>query len=120
LSKRNEQWFNTIKYDPIQYKLPGNIGDTYLTKVIYNNPATIAFWEDGSKTIAKCDSESIYSEDVGLLICILKKCLGAQNAINIIKYWTKEQNTFKIIKPDIVTLKEVRGRWKNDHSKGSK
>ena len=94
MSKRNEQWFNTIKYDPIQYKLPGNIGDTYLTKVIYNNPATIAFWEDGSKTIAKCDSESIYSEDVGLLICILKKCLGAQNAINIIKYWTKEQNTF--------------------------
>lgn len=111
----------TVKLTPvIDPELPGYVGNTYLTKVIYNNPATIAFWKDGSKTIAKCDSESVYSEDVGLLICVLKKCLGAQNAINLIKYWTKEQSTLGIIKPDIVTLKEVRGRWKNDHGKGSK
>lgn len=41
------------------------------TKLICNPPATIAFWDDGTKTVAKT-SESRYDPYVGLLCCIVK------------------------------------------------
>ena len=47
-----------------------------IKKVIYNNPAVIVIWEDGTKTISKCDSQDDYSKETGLLWCIAKKCLG--------------------------------------------
>lgn len=47
-----------------------------INKVIYNPPATIAFWNDGTKTTAKCDAEDSYSKELGLMLCILKKKYG--------------------------------------------
>lgn len=44
-------------------------------RVLFNPPATIAFWADGTKTVAKCSEGDEFSEYVGLLVCIAKRHL---------------------------------------------
>lgn len=43
--------------------------------VIFNDPATIVFWRDGTKTIVKADGEG-FDKEKGLAMAISKKCLG--------------------------------------------
>ena len=50
--------------------------DFVIKKVIFNNPATIVIWEDGSKTIVKCGKNDIFDKEKGLAMCIAKKALG--------------------------------------------
>lgn len=45
-------------------------------KVIFNPPATIVFWEDGSKTVVKCGENDIFDPEKGLAMAISKKVLG--------------------------------------------
>lgn len=45
-------------------------------RVIYNNPATIVYWKDGTKTVVKCDPEDEYNPMTGLALCYMKKFLG--------------------------------------------
>lgn len=51
---------------------------TYVTpqKVIFNPPATIVFWEDGSKTVVKCGDNDTFDPEKGLAMAISKKVLG--------------------------------------------
>ena len=46
-----------------------------IEKVIFNKPATIVLWEDGTKTVVKCEDEA-YDPEKGLAMCIAKKALG--------------------------------------------
>lgn len=56
--------------------------------VIFNNPATIVFWADGTKTVVKCQDEDIYDPEKGLAMAISKKALGNQgNYCNELKKW---------------------------------
>lgn len=45
-------------------------------KIIYSYPATIVFWEDGTKTIVKCSQDDEYSEYYGFLAALAKKVYG--------------------------------------------
>lgn len=49
-----------------------------IKKVIFNNPATIVFWTDGSKTVVKCGEYDIFDPEKGLAMAISKKALGNQ------------------------------------------
>ena len=51
-------------------------------KVIFNNPATIAFWKDGTKTVVKCHNGDEYSPIIGLAMCICKKYFGNTGYFN--------------------------------------
>lgn len=53
-------------------------GNAKIKKVIFNNPATIVFWEDGTKTVVKCMEGDTFSKEMGLAMCICKKVLGSQ------------------------------------------
>ena len=70
-------------------------------QVIYNNPATIIFWEDGTKTVVKCEGEK-YDELKGLMIGIVKKVCGLKNFYTyydiITKYVTGKNILFNIEK----------------------
>ena len=44
-----------------------------IKNVILNNPATIIYWDDGTKTVVKCMSEDTYAPDVGIAMCFMKK-----------------------------------------------
>lgn len=59
-----------------------------ITKVIFNNPATIVFWNDGSKTVVKCSEDECFDEEKGLAMAISKKALGNQgNYYNTFEKW---------------------------------
>lgn len=58
--------------------------------VMFNEPATIVFWADGTKTVVK----AVYDEfdpEKGLAMAIAKKALGNKgNYYNVIAKWTDE------------------------------
>lgn len=61
-----------------------------IRKVIFNDPATIVFWDDGSKTVVKCSNES-YDPEKGLAMAISKKALGNQGRYyETFKKWIPE------------------------------
>ena len=45
-------------------------------KIIFKNPATIIYWEDGTKTVTVAQNGDIFDEEKGLAIAISKKALG--------------------------------------------
>ena len=47
-----------------------------IEKVIYNDPATIVFWKDGTKTVVKACEDDEYDPEKGLAMAISKKALG--------------------------------------------
>lgn len=44
-------------------------------EVIYNDPAVVVYWKDGTKTVATAQNED-YDPEKGLAICFAKKALG--------------------------------------------
>ena len=47
-----------------------------IKKVIFNDPATIVFWADGSKTVVKCQPGDTFDKEKGLAMAISKRALG--------------------------------------------
>lgn len=54
----------------------GLIADLKVEKVIFNDPATIVFWNDGSKTVVKCGEGETFDEEKGFAIACTKKMFG--------------------------------------------
>ena len=64
-----------------------------IQKVIFNPPATIVLWTDGSKTIVKTQNNEIFDPEKGLAMAISKKFLGNKGRyFDEIKKWTKMHN----------------------------
>lgn len=62
---------------------------TAIKKVIFNDPATIVLWNDGTKTVVKAVDEE-FDPEKGLAMAITKKALGNKgNYFNEIKKWTE-------------------------------
>lgn len=67
-----------------------NNPDLKIKKVIFNDPATIVFWADGTKTVAKAHGDDKFDKEVGLTVCIAKKALGNRsNFDKVFKKWIK-------------------------------
>ena len=49
-----------------------------IKKVIFNNPATIILWNDGTRTVVKCNERDIYDPEKGFAMAISEKVLGGQ------------------------------------------
>jgi len=63
-----------------------------IKKVIFNNPATIVFWADGTKTVVKAKNED-FDPEKGLAMAITKKVFGNKGSyFNKIKRWTNDYN----------------------------
>lgn len=45
-------------------------------KIIFNDPATIVMWEDGTKTVVKCGENDIFDAEKGLALCFMKKAIN--------------------------------------------
>ena len=60
-------------------------------KVIFNKPATIVLWKDGTKTVVKAQNDEPFDPEKGLAMAIAKKALGNEgNYFNHIKKWTED------------------------------
>lgn len=53
-----------------------------IEKVIYNYPATIVIWKDGTKTVVKCQEGDMFDFEKGLAMCFAKKALGNKGNFN--------------------------------------
>lgn len=60
--------------------------------VIFNEPATIIIWKDGTKTVVKCQEGEGYDPEKGLAMAISKKALGNKgNYCEVFKKWLPEE-----------------------------
>ena len=81
---------NDISKPKMTYGCPG------IKKVIFNDPATIVLWEDGTKTVVKCSLGDTYSEWSGLAFCICKKLMGDEFH-KVFKHWCDRDDIRKPI-----------------------
>ena len=51
-------------------------------KVIFNDPATIVYWKDGTKTVVKCQKGDVFDLEKGFAMAFLKKCWGNKGNFN--------------------------------------
>lgn len=71
-----------LSYDDIEEALnrgfnPNILGKSLtIKKVIYNGPATIVLWDDGTKTVVKCKEGDPYSPEAGFALAVLKRLTG--------------------------------------------
>lgn len=92
-------------------------------EVIFNPPATIVYWMDGTRTVVKCSEEDLFSEEVGFVMCFVKKCLGNKHSCSTyIREFLKgakrcgnKDNSPKPDKPLAIKDEPIKhGRWKYD------
>ena len=63
-----------------------------IRKVIFNDPATIVLWSDGTKTVVKCVPEDSYDMEKGLAMAIVKKMAGNDNRFHkVFKQYPKKK-----------------------------
>lgn len=63
-----------------------------IKRVIFNAPATIVFWRDGSKTVVKAQNGEPFDKEKGLAMAICKKIGGNRGAYyDVFKEWCHEE-----------------------------
>ena len=63
-----------------------------IKNVIFNDPATIVFWEDGTKTVVKCQDGDEFDPEKGLSMAIVKKAYGNKGSYcNKLKKWLPKE-----------------------------
>lgn len=69
-------------------RLTGTQLEIKVKRAIYNDPATIVYWTDGTKTVVKCQPGDTYSPLMGFLMAALKKSCGNKGNYNeMLKKW---------------------------------
>lgn len=74
-----------------------------IKQVIFNDPATIVLWTDGTKTVVKAENEP-FDPEKGLAMAISKKALGNKgNYYNVFTKWLPEEkpNLTPNLKPNL-------------------
>lgn len=65
-----------------------------IKNVIFADPATIVFWEDGTKTVVRTQEGDTYDPEKGLAMAICKKIGGNKwDYYNTFKHWLKKYKT---------------------------
>lgn len=86
-----------------------------IKEVIFNSPATIVIWQDGSKTVVKAQNNETFDPEKGLAMAIAKKTMGNKgNYYNEIKKWAGEYYKSKSF-GDL--LMEAANNKPSDHAK---
>lgn len=96
-------------------------------KVIFNDPATIVFWSDGTKTVVKTQNGEAFDPEKGLAMAIAKRAFGNQgNYFNHIKKWVdkyreehpvvEEEVLYSDGKPVLTIFNEKTNLIKNDET----
>lgn len=78
-----------------------------IENVIFNDPATIVFWQDGTKTVVKCH-DSIFDPEKGLAMAIAKKALGNNGSYyEEFKKWLPKEKEINRIESPLQRLVDV-------------
>lgn len=90
ISKIHDAYFRPLPKPNSPAKPKSTRSVPAIEKVIFNDPATIIFWKDGTKTVVKCSENDEFSPEVGMAMAISKKALGNKgNYCNEFKKWVE-------------------------------
>lgn len=79
-----------------------------IRKVIFNDPATVVLWSDGTKTVVKCGPDDIFDKEKGLAMAIVKKMAGNDTRFHkVFKQWCKPDETNEDASAYAKVLKEL-------------
>lgn len=101
LSKESELYLFECIYDDCIRIVEGKIDELVefdekqIKNVIFNDPATIVFWKDGTKTVVRCqkDKGDTYNPELGLAMCIIKKMCGNKGGYNnVFNKWLPKED----------------------------
>lgn len=71
---------DVIKFLSGWYEFERVADDTPISRVIFNDPATIILWADGTKTVAKAHGDDAFDPEKGFAVACAKKLLGNGDA----------------------------------------
>lgn len=71
-----ENWDDVIKFLSSWYEFEKVNDDSVISRVIFNDPATIILWTDGTKTVAKTHDDDAFDPEKGFAVACAKKLLG--------------------------------------------
>ena len=93
--ERNEQRYRKYKKELDEMLFEERFFNYFdIKKVIFNPPATIVIWKDGTKTVVKCNGEK-FDQEKGLAMAISKRALAVGNMYRkVFKKWCKEEDDF--------------------------
>lgn len=85
-------WARKLVYQETEFrKLMLHEND--IKKVIFNGPATIVIWCDGTKTVVKCGDMDIYDPEKGLAMAICKYVFGNEGKFKrVFRKWLPEED----------------------------
>ena len=88
-----------------------------IKNVIFNKPATIVFWADGTKTVVKCEHED-FDPEKGLAMAIVKKVMADNHSYynEIFKKWLPKEEPAATL-GDLATNKKKGCEFKLDATK---
>jgi hypothetical protein len=67
-----------------------------IEKVLFNSPATIVWFKDGTKVVVQCQENDVFNKEVGLAMAVMKKAYGNKaNFNNVLNKWCKEKEEIK-------------------------
>lgn len=107
MAYRDEWMINSLCTDALEYGVPSELEtrEPYgkivrgknemldkIKNVIFNDPATIVFWDDGTKTVVKAEDEA-FDPEKGLAMAIVKKTMADNHGYynEIFKKWIPEK-----------------------------
>ena len=88
-----------------------------IKNVIFNKPATIVLWADGTKTVVKCENED-FDPEKGLAMAIVKKTMANNHSYynEIFKKWLPKEESVEIL-GDLFVNKNKGCEFKLDRQK---
>ena len=86
--------------DPPMWSVPD------IDRVVFNDPATIVFWEDGTKTVVKCAKDQTFERYAGFIAACAKKMFGSTSRAKAIMEECAYDQLPKVKKERAVGLRE--------------
>lgn len=107
-SMRYMHWVDRVMEEAAKKKEETTMTAASIKNVIFNPPATIVFWTDGSKTVVKCNAKEEFDPEKGMAMAIAKRCTNnSDDFYKEIKKWA-EKSGYKQVDDMKALVKEIK------------
>ena len=107
-SMRYMHWVDRVMEEAAKKKEKTTMTAASIKNVIFNPPATIVFWTDGSKTVVKCNAKEEFDPEKGMAMAIAKRCANnSDDFYKEIKKWV-EKSGYKQVDDMKALVKEIK------------
>lgn len=105
---RYMHWVDRVMEEAAKKKEETTMTAASIKNVIFNPPATIVFWTDGSKTVVKCNAKEEFDPEKGMAMAIAKRCANnSDDFYKEIKKWV-EKSGYKQVDDMKALVKEIK------------